>query len=377
MANGIFAIPIKRLEPTGAEQMELFENSSSSTSEDVLGQFIFGKENAAVRQALECVLAQQVIASPLVLYGQPGTGKSALSHTLIAQWFQRYPDQKTLHTTGTDFARMHARAVYTHSINDFRQRFLGAGLLVIDDLQMLKTRSAAQQMLCNIIDHYHANDQMMVICLPELPTHLSDFDDRLTSRLMGGLQIEVKPPGPDAKEILVQQLAKQHGVKLDTDTRTSLVKPSSQLGFQNDTVPKLRQALIRIRSKADVAFSEGSSESDIQQLLAQQATATRPDIRAIAGIVSKHLNIRLNDMKSTSRRQYVVRARGIAVYLCRRFTSASFGEIGQYFGKRDHSTIMHAFKKIDRLLGQDASIRLAIEEIADKLMRKYTLEDQH
>ena len=78
--------------------------------------------------------------------------------------------KKALHTTGTDFARMHARAVYTHSINEFRQRFLGVRLLVIDDLQILKTRSSAQQMLCNIIDHYQANDCMLVVCLPTLPT---------------------------------------------------------------------------------------------------------------------------------------------------------------------------------------------------------------
>ena len=93
MAIGIFAIPIKRLEPAASEQLSLFAEATSSAPQDGLEQFIFGQENAPVRQALECVLAQQTIASPLVLYGAAGTGKSVLSHTLLAQWFRRFPEQ--------------------------------------------------------------------------------------------------------------------------------------------------------------------------------------------------------------------------------------------------------------------------------------------
>lgn len=371
MANGIFAIPIKRLEPTASEQLDLFEDGPPLSPQDSLKQFIFGKENAPVRQALECVLAQQAVASPLVLYGDTGTGKSVLGHTLIAQWFQRYPEQKALHTTGADFARMHARAVYTHTLNEFRQRFLGVGLLVIDDLQILKTRSAAQQMLCNIVDHFQSNDRMLVACLPVLPTHLSDFDDRLSSRLMGGVQIKLHPPGDSAREVIVDRLAEQHGVELDLSTRDSLIKPSTRLGAQVDTVPKIRQALIRLRSEAELDALD-IPKSDVQALLDQQGGET-PDIKHIATAVSKHLNIRLNDIKSSSRRQYVVRARGIAIYLCREFTESSFGDIGRYFGKRDHSTIMHAFKKTASALGKDASIRLAVNDITDKLAQKYKL----
>ena len=372
MANGIFAIPIKRLEPAASEQLDLFKNGPPLSPQDSLKQFIFGKENAPVRQALECVLAQQAVASPLVLYGDTGTGKSVLGHTLIAQWFQRYPEQRALHTTGADFARMHARAVYTHSINEFRQKFLGTGLLIIDDLQVLKTRSAAQQMLCNIIDHFQANDRMLVVCLPELPTHLSDFDDRLLSRLMGGVQIKLHPPGDAAREVIVDRLAAQHGVELDSPTRESLIKPLNRLGKQVDTVPKIRQALIRLRSKAELDVLD-IPKSDVQALLDQQGGET-PEIKDIATAVSKHLNIRLNDIKSPSRRQYVVRARGISIYLCREFTESSFGDLGRYFGKRDHSTIMHAFKKIESALEKDGSIRLAINEITDKLATKYKLK---
>ena len=376
VANGIFAIPIKPLEPTATEQLELFEDISATQPENDLQQFIFGRENAAVRQALECVLAQQTIASPLVLYGESGTGKSVLSHTLIAQWFQRYPDQKAMHTTGADFARMHARAVYAHTLNEFRQRFLGVGLLVIDDLQILKTRSSAQQMMCNIIDHYHANDRMLVVCLPELPTHITDFDDRLTSRLMGGLQIGLQPPGKLARSVIVEQLADQHGIKLDEETKASLVKAGDRVVSKVETVPQIRQAMIRLRSEADLQ-ADSLAGTDLQALLDRQQQVKHPDIKSIATAVSKHLNIRLNDMKSSGRRRYVVRARGIAIYLCRLFTTSSFGDIGRYFGKRDHSTVMHASKKIAAALESDASIRLAVEEISAKLAQRYNLEKQN
>lgn len=372
MSNGIFAIPIKRLDPTATEQMELFGNSAHSVAENSLPQFIFGSENTAVRQALECVLAQQAIASPLVFYGASGTGKTVLSHTLIAQWFQRYPGQRTLHTTGADFARMHARAVYTRSINDFHKKFLGVSLLVIDDLQVLKTRASAQQMVCNIIDFYQANDRMIVVCLPELPTRLSGIDERLCSRLMGGLQIELKPPAGSAREIIVDQLAEQHGVELGSPARESLVRPVSPISDHIDTVPKIRQALIRLRSEAELT-SLDFSKSDIKTLLDRQKEVVRPAIKNIAAAVSKHLNIRLNDIRSSSRRRYVVRARGIAIYLCRQYTTSSFGDIGHYFGKRDHSTAIHAYKKTESLLKTDTSISLAVADIKNTLDHKFNL----
>ena len=372
MSNGIFAIPIKRLDPTATEQMELFGNSANGLAENSLQQFIFGSENTPVRQALECVLAQQAIASPLVFYGASGTGKTVLSHTLIAQWFQRYPEQRTLHTTGADFARMHARAVYTHSVNDFHKKFRGVSLLVIDDLQVLKTRASAQQMVCNIIDFYQANDRMIVVCLPELPTRLSGIDERLCSRLMGGLQIELKPPAGSARDVIIDQLADQHGVELGSPVRESLVSP---IGDHIATVPKIRQALIRLRSEAELT-SLDISASDIQNLLDRQKDVARPAIKNIAAAVSKHLNIRLSDIRSSSRRRYVVRARGIAIYLCRQHTANSFSDIGHYFGKRDHSTAIHAYKKTESLLNTDTSISLAVAEIKSTLNRKYNLKKE-
>ena len=373
MANGIFAIPIERLEPTANKQLGLFENNTQDFPQNALQQFVFGQENAAVRQALECILAQQALASPLILYGASGTGKSVLSHTLIAQWFQRYPDQKALHTTGADFARMHARAVYTNSINEFRQRFLGVRLLIIDDLQELRSRAAAQQMLCNLIDHYQVSDHVMAACLPDLPSRLTGLEERLSSRLMGGVQIELKPPGFAAREVIVDQLAEQHGVTLDRPTRESLIKPTGRSDSRVNTVPKIRRALIRLRSEAELTGLD-VSKSHAKSLLDQQNSSAVADIKGIAMAVSKYLNIRINDIKSGSRRQYVVRARGIAIYLCRRFTRASFSDIGQYFGRRDHSTVIHAYKKTKSLTDKDASIRLAIDEIVERLALKYDLE---
>ena len=124
------------------------------------------------------------------------------------------------------------------------------------------------------------------------------------------------------------------------------------------TFPQLRQAMIRMRSETDLS-SGPYSASDVHVLLDQQRQTPTPDIKGIATAVSKHLNIRLNDMKSSGRCQC---SAARVPFICRQFTSSSFGDIGRYFGKRDHSTIMHAFKRLDALQRQDASIRQALDE---------------
>ena len=369
LANGLFSIPVSPPSATTTgEQLELFPQEHLSAEAEShrdpggLAEFVFGNENAALQSVLQSVLERRFTDSPLVLYGDPGTGKTSLSHTFLVQWRFRYPGLKSRHTNGIDFAREHARAVHTHSLPGFRKKYFSFDLLVIDDAQVLKTRTSAQQTLSLIIDTFREQGRMLVVCTNELPLESSGLDARLASRLMGGLQVRIATPGEAAREKLVHLLADQYGVVLDSATQKSLANEVGPNGPRLKTVPEIRSAVLRLRAQADLE-ARGVCRSDVELFFADDSNRSSPCLREIATAVSRHLNVRLLDMKSSSRRRYVVRARNIAIYLCRLHTNNSYREIGQYFGQRDHSTIMHAFNKTTSDLVSDSSIRLVVEKV--------------
>ena len=189
---------------------------------------------------------------------------------------------------------------------------------------------------------------------------------------MGGLQIKLSPPGKRVREVIVDRLSDTHGVALDHATRESLVNGAGSAGSSLETVPEIRSALLRLRTKAELESRE-ISQTDVSQLISDNTASQQPELRDIAITVGKCLNIRISDMKSSSRRRYVVRARGIAVYLCRTLTNKSYSEIGHYFGRRDHSTMMHAFKKMEVSLSTDHSIRLVVEDVRGRLAAQFRL----
>jgi chromosomal replication initiator protein len=377
LANGLFSIPVSpsSTASTTGEQLELFQQeypsaeAKKSLSPSGLDAFVFGNENAVLQSVLQSVLEQRCTDSPLVLYGDPGTGKTALSQALLLQWRLKHLGLKSLHTNGIDFAREHARAVHTHSLPSFRKKYFSFDLLVVDDAQVLKKRTSAQQTLSLIIDTYREQGRMLVVCTNELPLESSGLDARLASRLMGGLQVRIAAPGEVARKELVRLLSDQHGVVLDNATQRSLLSEVGPTGPKLKTVPEMRSAVLRLRAQADLEARD-ICRSDVARFFADNSNNAELSLRDIATVVSRHLNIRLLDIKSSSRRQYVVRARSIAIYLCRLHTDKSYGNIGKYFGRRDHSTIMHAFNKTKMALASDISIRLVVEEINIKLSAK-------
>ena len=177
------------------------------------------------------------------------------------------------------------------------------------------------------------------------------------------MQLPLSAPSEESMLFLLDELAAQRGVELDITLGKLLIRGEAGCPSPIKTVPQLRRALIRLQTTAELTGSHINREL-IREYLKSEYLNQLPTCRDITSIVGKRLNVRMGDLKGKSRRQYLSRARGIAMLLCRSFTTESYTAIGKYFGGRDHSTVMNACEKTRLRLHSDAFITTTYQELA-------------
>jgi chromosomal replication initiator protein len=254
---------------------------------------------------------------PLVFYGPTGVGKTHLVLGLAAGSRRYYPERVVAYTTAAEFARDVNDAVARKTTVELRRKYRQLDLLVLDGVDTLASKPVAQGELLHTLDDLHNRSGRVVVATRQSPAEMSKLFPALRGRLSQGLVVPVAAPGPEARLELVVQLA----------------------------------AARRI----DVAA--------VRRLTKERASAGGLTLRGIAGAVGKHYRLRLAELRGPSRRQGVVVARGVAVYLARRLTNLSLEQIGHYFGQRDHTTMLHAHRRVEELLETDPGIRQSLGEL--------------
>jgi chromosomal replication initiator protein len=302
---------------------------------------------------------------PVVLYGPTGTGKTALAMAILAQLGEssrasdfsssvpfsddhRFSNRnagetsKPIFLSAQDFDRRYRLALETESLDEFRLRISRSAGLAIDNLHQLDQKNAVQRELISLLSLYP--HLPFVFTMNSAPTVDRGFCPQLASRLAAGLVLAVEPPGPAARADIVGELATLNKLNLADDAVELIVNRFDV------TVPKIVHLLAQVanRLKSVDDFEPGSVvDADLLNRLLQKDSA---DIDQIANLVLKKsaakFHLKMSDLKSNSRKQSVVLARCAAVYLIRELTHCSFKQIGRYCGNRDHSTILHSYRKI-------------------------------
>lgn len=329
--------------------------------------FLAGPENRLVEVAVRSVVEEQISGyNPLVFYGPSGTGKSHLAHGLAAAWKARERRQRVVCTTAVDFARELADAIETQGVDEFRTKYRGAALLVIEDLGMLATRKSgkinAQEELIHTLDALVAEDRWVVVTASVSPTALPGILPALQSRLTAGLMIPLAPPGMEARLAILEQLAAVRNIPLPEPVARVLAE-----GLVG-TVPELAGSLLQLAMPAKFGTSEFDLET-AQKFIANRCGRRQPSLHEIALATARHFSLRLADLRSPVRRRALVIARGVAIYLARRLTDENLEQIGGYFGGRDHSTVIHSCRKTEELMETDPAVREAINHIQETLWK--------
>jgi chromosomal replication initiator protein len=329
--------------------------------------FVVGASNrlahAAAMQVTETVAEQPLRYNPLYIHSKVGMGKSHLLHAIAWEVKRRKPRAKVLYLTAERFMYSFAEALQTKDAPAFKDKLRGIDLMLIDDMEFLQGRTF-QQEFCHTLNSLIDGGKQVVVAADCAPMQLESFDARMRSRLSGGLVTEVGAIDYDLRvKILKHRNAEKAqqlpGFSIPDDVISYLASQLTESGRELEgAVTRLSAAyqLTGLRITIDAA------ESIIADLV-RGKDPKRVKIDDILRVLTKHFGVQRGDLLSSRRNRSIVRPRQIGMYLAKTLTARSLPEIGRRFGGRDHTTVLHAIRKVEELLREDPSLGDEVETL--------------
>jgi chromosomal replication initiator protein len=334
-------------------------------------KFVVGPTNqfahAAARMVAESPASRW---NPLFIYGGVGLGKTHLLHAIGHEIHQQRPDWSISFVTCekfvTDFigSMMHQkRQGASSSMEDFRARYRNApDVLLIDDIQFLSNKDSSQDEFFHTFNALHYAHKQIVLTSDKLPAELPGVEDRLRSRFTWGLIAEVETPDLETRVAILKRKAEVDKVNLPDDVALYLA------AHVKTNVRELEGALLRLAARASFSgqiISLELARDALAKLIANAPTGLT--IESIQREVASYFDVKLQDLKGPKRHRAIAHPRMIAMFLARKLTNMSFPEIGSRFGGKDHSTVISAVRKIERLCTEDPTVRSVVSTLESHL----------
>ncbi len=339
---------------------EALESVSSPLDERfTFDSFVVGKPNALAHAAARRVVeSMSVPFNPLFIYGGVGLGKTHLMHAIAHQMKLHWSEKTIMYLSAEKFMYQFVKALRSKDTMPFKDQFRSVDVLMIDDIQFISGKESTQEEFFHTFNALVDQNKQIIISADKAPSDLVGLDERLRSRLAWGLVADIHPSTYDLRLGILQRKRTLLGAEV----------PESVLEFLalkvTSNIRELEGALNRIVAHADVSKQEITLESTqevLQDLL--RAHDRRITIDEIQRKVAEHYNLRLTDMHSARRARNVARPRQVAMYLAKQLTARSLPEIGRKFGGRDHTTVMHAVRKVEELIEEDAQIAQDVDVV--------------
>jgi chromosomal replication initiator protein len=337
----------------------LSEISSPLDERFTFDSFVVGKPNALAHAAARRVVESLTVPfNPLFIYGGVGLGKTHLMHAIAHAIEDQWPEKTVMYLSAEKFMYQFVKAIRSDSTMAFKEQFRSVDVLMIDDIQFIAGKESTQEEFFHTFNALVDQNKQIIISADKAPSDLAGVDERLRSRLAWGLVADIHPTTYELRLGILQTKRAQLGANV----------PDAVLEFLalkvTSNVRELEGALNRIVAHADVtksAISLESTQEVLQDLL--RAHDRRITIDEIQRKVAEHYNLRMTDMHSSRRARNVARPRQVAMYLAKQLTARSLPEIGRKFGGRDHTTVMHAVRKVEELMDDDAQIAQDVDVI--------------
>lgn len=314
--------------------------------------------------------------APLLLVGPAGCGKTMLAQHLAAGLLDRVPkaaagepsgtrEPSVWSLTGVDFARQYAWAVEADELLRFRRDIDRVAVLLIDDVHLMASKPASQDELASRIEFRESEGRPTILTSRRLPSQVTGLRPLLVSRMLPGLTIPIRLPGSAARQTLLAEFARRRKLELGRDEIELL-----DSGLEQDLAARGLDAAVAHLDLHCRMKACGADAHAVRNAIASIEPTSDVSTDRIAKAIARRFKLKLADLKSGTRRQEVVRARSLAMYLTRQLTHASYHTIGKYFGGRDHTTVLHACRKTASLMEEDSDLRLAADEVTEQLKSK-------
>jgi chromosomal replication initiator protein len=329
--------------------------------------FVIGSSNRFAHAAAVAVAEAPAKAyNPLFVYGDSGLGKTHLLHAIGHYAQSLYQGAKVRYVSSEEFTNDFINMIRDGKQDGFRRRYRDVDVLLVDDIQFLENKEGTQEEFFHTFNTLHNASKQIVISSDRAPKRLVTLEDRLRSRFEWGLLTDVQPPELETRIAILRKKAVQDRLNAPPDALEYIASRIST------NIRELEGALIRVtafaslnRQSVDLQLAEFVLKDLIPEAQGPEITAS-----TIMGQTASYFGLSIDDLCGTSRSRVLVTARQIAMYLCRELTDLSLPKIGQQFGGRDHTTVMHADKKIRSLMAERRSIYNQVTELTNRIKQQ-------
>ncbi|MCX7886711.1 MAG: chromosomal replication initiator protein DnaA [Verrucomicrobiae bacterium] len=329
--------------------------------------FVVGPNNHhAHAAALAVAQAPGKAYNPLFLYGGVGLGKTHLMQAIGHYTIQHAQHRRVCYITCEDFTNDFIQAIGNGSIAKFRKKFRQTDVLLIDDIHFLAGKERMQEEFFHTFNTLFDAHKQIVLSSDRPAAEIANLEQRLVSRFEWGLVVDLQPPALETRIAILRKKAESHRIKLPDEILLFLAEKIKT------NIRRLEGALIRVAAFASFsgqAVTVQVVQSILRDLLQEEARHC-VTIEAIQKKVAEHFDIRLADMTSHRRPKNIAFPRQLAMYLCRELTDASFVHIGKEFGGRDHGTVLHACRTVQKAIETDPQVRNTVSFLKDSLLRE-------
>jgi len=361
------------LQPPTAAQQELFPlavpqpvaKAPRSTKPSTLipkytfDNFVVGASNQFAHAAAKAVASRPGNHyNPLFLYGGVGLGKTHLVNAIGHQILDREPDKRVVYLSAESFMNELITSLRRDRMDDFKGRFRRVDVLILDDVQFLAGRERTQEEFFHTFNSLYESRRQIVLTSDKFPKEIPDLEERLRNRFEWGLIADIQPPDVETRIAILQKKAEIERIDLPRDVAMFLAASI------DSNVRELEGSLTRLGAFASLNKCEITvdfARTVLQSILRDQKSTITID--SIQKVVCDFFRIRPVDLRSKKRTRTIAVPRQVAMYLCRRYTDASFPAIGDRFGGRDHSTVIHAAQVVDRRIKDDPAFQATVERL--------------
>lgn len=322
--------------------------------------FVVGSSNQFAHAASKAVANLPALAyNPLFIYGGVGLGKTHLLNAVGLEISRTQKGLRVLYVHAEHFTNELINSIRYEKMFEFRKKYReSCDLLLIDDIQFIAGKERTQEEFFHTFNFLYESRRQIVVTSDRFPKDIPQLEERLRSRFEWGLIADIQAPDTETRVAILRKKAEEDKIALPDEVAMFLAS------HIRNNVRELEGSLIRLSAFASLSGNEITLEMAkevLKNLIPDRSRAMT--IESIQKLVADHYNVKISDLKSPRRLKVITVPRQIAMYLCRKHVKSSFPELGLKFGGKDHSTVVHAVQKIERLLQQDLSLRGEIQSL--------------